>query len=137
MIIIWQIKNDRHLLQFDLSVSCKSLNNSQLFRLYHKSLWIAYLLSYLENFLGRPVHYGDIAKLGKCNILILLHQDTTKFGRGWYWEILALQMLANMSQSGRFSSPRMLLKSYVFCTMLQFCYVFYTICVILIFQTLI
>ena len=42
-----KFQNDHHLLKFYLSVSCKSLNNSQMVRLYHISLWIAYFLSYL------------------------------------------------------------------------------------------
>ena len=32
------IQNDRHMLKFYLSESCKSLDNSQLYRFYHKSI---------------------------------------------------------------------------------------------------
>ena len=33
-----KIQNDHHLLKFDLSESCKSVNNSQLYRIYHMNL---------------------------------------------------------------------------------------------------
>jgi hypothetical protein len=34
-----EIQNYRHMLKFDLSESCKSLDNSQLYRIYHISIW--------------------------------------------------------------------------------------------------
>jgi hypothetical protein len=36
--LLMKIQNDHHFLKFDLSGSCKSLNNSQLYRSYHISI---------------------------------------------------------------------------------------------------
>ena len=45
--LFWhKIPNDRHLFKFYLSESCKSLDNSQLYRFCHMSIWIDGFVSY-------------------------------------------------------------------------------------------